>query len=491
MIIFAVLLASTVGPSSAILMIPNLNYWPAGSTHIWMNVTAEGLWPSRLDGSTIPTYCSQAPNVSNLCPSSEWQSISDYLCLANGILPPVFRGPFSVSPYSVQLTGQGSLRQLVIQRHVYENQSIPHERATAQATTQQGAIADALSATSSLWDIAIQYSNSPFFDQRDAVQSIVADNYQPYTLASCGADIIHEADDRPVAFPISPGSTLEMLNEKDITDSMLHMLAILHPSLSRSEILETPSSRSDYRFKWVELPEDPFNGSATGAVILQPTTNSSQGILLCNVAAGWGSTSMNMSSSPAASGTDWASSSIYDPDGTLPQASDYSQRIAESVLTFKLPLFPQRPINISRSWAEYLDPEIPTLDTTVINALMSRKMARKPDTTSANIILAGLVANGLSRTGFDAQLQRRTPHSLQAKSQRHPPRRRILVLQLRRRLHRRSHLKQRLPQTPHKLLGGRLRFQSSRSRAETRSRGPLTLLHAGCRASRICGCVGH
>ncbi|KAL8829748.1 MAG: hypothetical protein Q9170_006034, partial [Blastenia crenularia] len=405
-IIVTVMLASTVGPSSAILMIPNLNYWPAGSTHIWMNVTAKDLWPSKLDGSMIPTYCSQAPNVSNICPSSEWQSISDYLSLANGILPLAFLGPFSVSPYSVQLTGQGSLRQLVIQRHIYDNQSVPYDRAAAQATTQQGAVADALSATSSLWDTAVQYSNSPFFDQRDAVQSILADNYQPYTLASCGADIIQDmADDRPVAFPIPPGSSLDMLGETDITDTALQMLAIVHPGISRSEILETSGSKSDYRVKWVDLPEDPFKGSAIGAIILQPTTNASQGILLCNIAAGWGTSSMNMSSSPAASGTDWASSSIYDPAGTLTQASDYSQRVAESVLTFKLPMFPQQPVNISESWAAYLNPQIPALNTTVINALMARKMARKPDTTSANIILAGLVANGLSRTGFNSQLQ--------------------------------------------------------------------------------------
>ncbi|KAI4180232.1 MAG: hypothetical protein L6R41_007370 [Letrouitia leprolyta] len=405
-IIIALLLASTVGPSSAILMIPNLGYWPAGSTHIWMNVTAEALWPSSLDGSSVPTYCSQAPNVSNICPSSEWKAISDYLSLANGILPSAFRGPFSVSPYSVQLTGQGSLRQLVIQRHIYENQSIPYGQAAAQATTQQAVVADALSATSSLWDVAMENSNSLFFDQRDAVQSIVADNYQPYTLASCGADIIQDkADERPVAFPIPPGSSLDMLNEADITNTALPMLAITHPRLTRKEILDTPGPKSDYRVKWVDLPEDPFNGSAIGAVILQPTTNSSQGILLCNVAAGWGSSSMNMSSSPAASGTDWASSSIYDSTGTLPQAEDYSQRIAESVLTFKLPLFPQRPINISTSWAEYLNPQIPTLNTTVFNTLMARKLDRKPDSTSANIILAGLVANGLSRTAFEARLQ--------------------------------------------------------------------------------------
>ena len=40
-------LAALVGPSSAILLIPRLDYWPAGSTHIWLNTTAESIWPLR------------------------------------------------------------------------------------------------------------------------------------------------------------------------------------------------------------------------------------------------------------------------------------------------------------------------------------------------------------------------------------------------------------------------------------------------------------
>lgn len=304
------------------------------------------------------------------------------------------------------MTGQGSLRQLIIQHHVYDNETAPYDQAAAQATTQHGAVADALSATSSLWDIALQYSNSAFFDQRDALQTIAADNYQPYTLASCGADVIQgETDDRPVAFPIPPGSSPEMLSGANITDSMLAMYAIVYPDLTRSEILDTPGSKSDYRVKWVELPERLFNGSSIGAVILQPTTNETQGIMLCNMAAGWGSSSVNMSSSPAASGTGLASSSIYDPDSQLPQSSDYSKRVADSVVTFQLPLFPQRQINISETWAKTLDAEIPSLNTTVVNALMGRKLASQEDTTSANIILAGLLANGLSRTGFNSRLQ--------------------------------------------------------------------------------------
>ena len=44
----AIVLAAAVGPSSAILLIPRLEYWPAGATDIWLNVTSQELWPNRL-----------------------------------------------------------------------------------------------------------------------------------------------------------------------------------------------------------------------------------------------------------------------------------------------------------------------------------------------------------------------------------------------------------------------------------------------------------
>ena len=42
-------LAAVGGPSSAILLIPRLDYWPAGHTSIWINVTRDELWPSRYE----------------------------------------------------------------------------------------------------------------------------------------------------------------------------------------------------------------------------------------------------------------------------------------------------------------------------------------------------------------------------------------------------------------------------------------------------------
>lgn len=44
----SVFLAAVAGPSSAILLVPRLDYWPAGSTSIWINVTSDSPWPTRL-----------------------------------------------------------------------------------------------------------------------------------------------------------------------------------------------------------------------------------------------------------------------------------------------------------------------------------------------------------------------------------------------------------------------------------------------------------
>ena len=44
----SIFLAAVTGPSSAILLVPRSDYWPAGSTDIWINITASSLWPTRL-----------------------------------------------------------------------------------------------------------------------------------------------------------------------------------------------------------------------------------------------------------------------------------------------------------------------------------------------------------------------------------------------------------------------------------------------------------
>ncbi len=47
LIVVSIVLASLSGPSSAILLIPRLDFWSGGSTDIWINATIDSLYPTR------------------------------------------------------------------------------------------------------------------------------------------------------------------------------------------------------------------------------------------------------------------------------------------------------------------------------------------------------------------------------------------------------------------------------------------------------------
>lgn len=47
LVIGGIIVAVASGPSSAILLIPRVQLWPAGNTQIWINATADQIWPAR------------------------------------------------------------------------------------------------------------------------------------------------------------------------------------------------------------------------------------------------------------------------------------------------------------------------------------------------------------------------------------------------------------------------------------------------------------
>ena len=47
LVIFVCILAAGAGPSTAVLLIPRRDFWPAGSTHIWIDGTEDEIWPTR------------------------------------------------------------------------------------------------------------------------------------------------------------------------------------------------------------------------------------------------------------------------------------------------------------------------------------------------------------------------------------------------------------------------------------------------------------
>lgn len=213
-----------------------------------------------------------------------------------------------------------------------------------------------------------------------------------------------------------------MLNQTDNGDSILNTPSFVYPGITKDQILSTPGFLEESRLKWVELPQDPFNGSAIGAVILLPRSiaNSTQELLVCNLGGGWGSSSINTSS--YAGGTTFTTSIIdtsaldkivgmLDQSAPLSNSDPQADNLAESrVCLFNLPYFPEKPIIITEAWAKYLNPFLPAVNTTVIDALLStylpvRELSPNEQIITAEWALAGLLANGLASIGATGTLQ--------------------------------------------------------------------------------------
>ena len=328
-------------------------------------------------------------------------------------------------PIWVEVTGRGSQRRLSIEVAIDVLEGHDHEQNTA--TTQQLVVADALTETGNLWASSVSNTSrsghGSVLQRQDAVHAISSGYYQPYTRASCATDVIHGPhDDSPVAFPVPPGVDADlMLDQTKYNDSILGKHSFLYAGLTRDQILSTPGSIEESRLRWVELPQDPFNGSAIGAVILLPrsTSNSTQELIICNLGAGWGSSSMNTST--YAGGTTFVTSVVdlyathlssgFGRTPVFENGISQAESIADERIThFNLPFFPEKSVIVTEDWANYLNPFVPALNATVIDLLMSTNSPAAQMSTLAQIdtaqwALTGLLANGLASIGAIAKLQ--------------------------------------------------------------------------------------
>lgn len=294
----SIFLAAVTGPSSAILLVPRLGYWPAGSTNIWINATSDVLWPSRTNVSDVPRHCLSA-NTSNAysfqCPSHGWESIQNWIYTAVNALDSKYRAVAggSGSPEWIEVPGHGSQRRLLLT--IAFGRPEGYDEHPVLATTQQAVVADALTESGQLWMGLVSNVSTSGHDsvlqRQDTVHAINNGYYQPYTEVSCAADVIHGPhDDSVVAFPVPPGVQANlMLNQAEYNDSILGFHSFVYPGITRDQILSTSGSIEESRLRWVELPQSPFNGSAIGAIILLPRSiaNLTQEIMVCNLVAGW------------------------------------------------------------------------------------------------------------------------------------------------------------------------------------------------------------
>ena len=358
------------------------------------------------------------------CPSGDWQAIQKSLYLTSGSIPKAQQTYSGIPiPAEVEVTGKSSLRQIfTIEGFINGNAvgSRPNIIFNAfVASSEQLAVADALTTTGLLWNTAMANistkGHGSVLSQFDAVHSITSGYYQPYSSVVCEYDAIRgPTDTDPVTFPAFSGLGVQA-DKAASQDSTLLDDRLLFQNLTKADILNTTGGISEYRLRWVELP---FNDTAIGAIILRPRSaqNITQELLVCSIGAGWGSTTMNTSTlagsaGPVLSQVDTQAVSRYLRSSLQPGGPLWSgaQSEAEQLNTLRggfyySPIFPERSVTVTKDWANFLNPSIDHLNTTIFNSLMGLDTGMRLS-HQAEHILAEMMANGLARIGSTSQLQ--------------------------------------------------------------------------------------
>ena len=337
------------------------------------------------------------------------------------IVPVDYQSTYRLSlvPSSNYISGKSSQRQL---SEGYLDGGDRSSNFPYISTIQQAAVADALTTTSSYWYLALDNvtarggHGSSLSQQSNSIHTLTGDNYQPFSLGTCLPDsILNDTDTRPLALPLLHEANDPATANANMTARNGGMKkAIILPGLSRAEIMSNPGNSSQYRLQWVELPQPLFSGSSLGAIVMLPRPVSNltapQDIVLCNLAAGWGTTTLQMQQ--FAGGVGSVSSQVPEE----PRSDDRVSVVPtpendDKLANWEYTQFPQRPINITQQWAEYLNPIVRSANRSVFDLIMQETdpiadpAAPYLAAANANDVLVILIANGLARIGFGSTLQ--------------------------------------------------------------------------------------
>ncbi|PLB46477.1 hypothetical protein P170DRAFT_465987 [Aspergillus steynii IBT 23096] len=467
MVLVAVILATGAGPSSAILMIPRVDSWPAGSTRFWVNAPAKDIWPDSLEASSLMDSNScrhiEDPLLSNDCPGSEYGQLRSYFILQDHTnvqenYQRYFESYLTQRPgtsASAQVTGKNSLRSLSIMNPKYVNVQNRAFATTAStyASAPQAAITDALISMAEMWGLALGQTTDmktvepgvggyTIIGRDDSEDLPISSNQlvyhvlegpydQAYVTSRCNGMSVNTTDLKsPATIPVELAPSGDWTqrprtaNWDRYHDPDKNWSEI--PNTNWSSVFSIEGNVHDYRIWWLGLDIHAIPGSENNvaaardsllAFVIPPNTSTSSeyplNVSLCSASAGWARSTLNVTTD--AQDPNRVSSSLNKANQSTVAGAyrwfrhdiDNSREAAGTA--FDYPAFPQRPISIAQSWLDLLNPTVPAADnvtqnTTVFNSLVRASGVMSNDTITLATIISSMLANGISRAGFYGNL---------------------------------------------------------------------------------------
>ncbi|KAJ5272478.1 hypothetical protein N7478_007603 [Penicillium angulare] len=408
-LLLGMLLAPTVGPSSAVLMVPKLQDWPAGGTEFWLNATRDELWPLEVTDSDVNPSClvdDNSPQELLYCP---WTGLKAFLGAflpgLRNLSPPGKYNSYAWTPDEVSLPGKYGARVL--------NARSPTNIPFTSAFCPSMVVADSLALSGMHWAHASQCGPPrQHFAWRNSATWSIKNLQQPITNVACNELDLSDGSsdllqgDTMIGFPVwdtyVPGAN----------NVPTYTIANLNSSALATQVLDQLQKNSSQpEVFWLDLDQSVFGNNSIGAIVMLPATgeegqNTSR-ILACEVDSHWMSLEYQIN-------TMWA------------VQADFDERESES-----RPFISALPrIHIDPRWAQYLNPSSSTDNSTLFGDMAAAAGIWAADsvgtTTKAEgrdvvdtyplyslhvleAILAGMITNGLSTLNAKTTIQGTLP----------------------------------------------------------------------------------
>lgn len=388
-------LALLAGPSCAVLLVPQVQDWPAGGTPVSLNGTAEDFWPVELTiKSSQAAVCSSSTGIRyGVCPSGGYQSLwSHYSRLDNSTYANL------VPPYAYNLSGNHYYWSIdsmppVSTRTISLGEPHP-DVYIVQPHLSASIVLDQL--MKDWWSALLAsklYEDSEMINRQAASTHVRG----PLVRVRCAPADLLSSSNHTVQFPTF--------------DSPMHLQA---QDIAGSKISDKPTNH--VQFSWFTLPES-FESVTTGAVLQSAWSSDDQARLVvgCSISAHWVYTEIRSDSYSFWQG--WYPKSVWFGD---PYPWKGGQLLNGTIAR-------NDAIVADQSWLDALTPSIPvdgpgyfdwgpsTIEsilssvritddignnaTTMVNEWQPQGNSNRPGLLAS--VIASIFADGLSRAGID------------------------------------------------------------------------------------------
>lgn len=372
-------IASLVGPMAAVLLIPQLDWHSAGGSQYWVLGQEQNLYPQRMernaacDGAELDMYCQAAAYAGIINYTNSMRTIYNYL--------PSLQMVDEVASRHLRIFGRDGYFR-VTHTIVWA----PHYTIASLFTRINY---DYMLATSVL--DRSESSHSPYRNyrwRRDLRWQTTG--LAPYVRVACMDSHIRRNSSDPVMFPKLPIPKLQRPEDVPIPIETDMKQLEIWPSR------KTDEPAPDTLIKWIDLTPN-LLPATTGVFVLDPAYNPDSGLpedtkigAACTIDSRW------MPAKYVAGGNDVDLRQVR----VIPATEDALAE--EAFQAFTPPFEPDwQTIKITREWGDSLTSfNVQSSDGGSITALRHLvASARKIDTLALELVLAVLIADGISRSG--------------------------------------------------------------------------------------------